>query len=97
MTDRQTIDITPTWTGLLPGMLRILEDASQPEGAKQPLREELTRLAKHVDDLNKRSKTELDFKAWLVSLARDIANGDDTVIERAENIIEMFDSEEDDQ
>ena len=37
---------------------------------------------------------EYDFKEWLVSIARDIVNGDDSVVERAENILDMFDDEE---
>ena len=33
---------------------------------------------------------EPDFKEWLVSVAQDIVNGDSSVVERAENILEMF-------
>jgi hypothetical protein len=44
-----TIDITPTWSGLLPWMLRVLESNGENEAAKQPLREELVQMAKAAD------------------------------------------------
>jgi len=56
----QTIDMTPTWAGLLPTMLAILEDKSAPEAAKKPLREELMRLARAVDKQNERNKEARD-------------------------------------
>ena len=40
---------------------------------------------------------EHDFKAWLVSVARDIMNGDTSVVERAESILEMFDDENEEE
>jgi len=45
------IDLTPTWSKLLPVMLRILE-GDHPEAAKAPLRAELYRLAAFADKIN---------------------------------------------
>lgn len=54
----KTIDLTPTWHGLMPAMLRILEDPDQSEAAKQPLRDEIMRLASAMDVLNAESKAK---------------------------------------
>lgn len=43
----QTINLTPTWEGILPGLLAALTDGG-PEG-QQIAREELTRMAKIAD------------------------------------------------
>ena len=50
------IDLTPTWEGLMPAMIAILEGA--PEAAKVPIREELTRLARAMDKHNAKAKEE---------------------------------------
>jgi arylsulfatase A-like enzyme len=44
-----TIDITPTWTGVLRFALPILEDPSQPAKVKEELRVELRRMAEIAD------------------------------------------------
>ena len=51
--EREYIDVTPTWTQIMPGMIRVLQ-AGDPEGIRN-ITEELMRLAKAVDDANKES------------------------------------------
>lgn len=46
----KTIDMTPTWTGIMPGLLAVLEDGT--ETGKKLAREELMDLARKVDALN---------------------------------------------
>lgn len=50
------LDMTPTWAGILPALLAILEDGG-PEG-RDMAREELSRLARAVDSANARAKAE---------------------------------------
>ncbi len=50
----ETVDITPTWQGVLPVYLEALEDG--PEAARKPAREEIRRMAKALDDIIKRKK-----------------------------------------
>ena len=56
MTERRTIDITPTWTGVMPGYLRVLESGTQ-EG-KRLAREALMELARSVDAANKQAEED---------------------------------------
>jgi len=49
-----TIDITPTWSGLLPYLLNLYE--SGPETARQTAKEELARMAKAADFYNSLTK-----------------------------------------
>lgn len=53
MSEREYIDVTPTWTAIMPGMIRVLQ-AGNAEGIRN-ITEELMRLAKAVDDANKES------------------------------------------
>lgn len=48
------IDLTPTWAGLMPGLLLVLEAGT--DAGKQIAREELFRLAKGMDELNAQRK-----------------------------------------
>ena len=53
MTDKiESVNIAPSWAGLTPWMLRVLEDPNQSEAAKAPLRAELQRLAEAMDERN---------------------------------------------
>jgi hypothetical protein len=52
MSEMRTIDVTPKWEGLMPYMIRCLEDPHVPEEAKKGFREELMDLAKVVDANN---------------------------------------------
>lgn len=46
----KTIDLTPTWAGIMPGIISILENGS--EDGRKIAREELMKLARQVDTLN---------------------------------------------
>ena len=62
----KTIDVTPTWAGLIPVMIKILKSPRANNVAKQEVTQELLRLAKIVDDQNEKAKmAELDRKARL--------------------------------
>jgi hypothetical protein len=50
----RTIDLTPTWAGVMPILLEAYEHG-EPEGRKIA-REELMRLAQSMDEVNARSK-----------------------------------------
>ena len=52
----QTIDITPTWSALVPIMVEVLKNPKANNTAKQEVTVELMRLAKIVDDQNKKAK-----------------------------------------
>ena len=56
---KQTIDITPTWSALIPIMVEVLKNPRANNSAKQEVVVELKRLAKIVDDQNKRSKEKV--------------------------------------
>tara|TARA_R100000808_G_scaffold1019_4_gene4865 strand:- start:1769 stop:1921 length:153 start_codon:yes stop_codon:yes gene_type:complete len=47
----KTIDVTPTWEGLMPAMVAILRNPKSPKEAVQGIIEELTRLAKIADSI----------------------------------------------
>ena len=52
----KTIDITPTWSALIPTMVEVLKNPKASSGAKKMITDELLRLAKIVDDQNERAK-----------------------------------------
>ena len=52
---RKAIDITPSWEGLMPALIAILENGK--EEAKGPIRDELMRLAKTIDQRNGDGRT----------------------------------------
>ena len=52
----KTIDITPTWSALIPIMVEVLKNPRANNSAKQEVVVELKRLAKIVDDQNKKAK-----------------------------------------
>tara|TARA_A200000159_G_scaffold64484_1_gene59664 strand:- start:587 stop:760 length:174 start_codon:yes stop_codon:yes gene_type:complete len=52
----KTIDITPTWSALVPIMIEVLKNPRANNTAKQEVTVELMRLAKIVDDQNKKAK-----------------------------------------
>lgn len=52
----KTIDITPTWSSLVPIMVEVLKNPKANNSAKQEVIVELKRLAKIVDDQNKKAK-----------------------------------------
>lgn len=54
----ETIDITPTWSALVPIMVEVLKNPKANNAAKQEVTQELLRLAKIVDDQNKKTKGE---------------------------------------
>lgn len=45
------INLTPTWLGLLPGIIAVLEDGT--DAGKKICREELRKMAKAADDWNR--------------------------------------------
>jgi hypothetical protein len=47
----QTIDMTPTWSGLLPVMVHILQH-SESESSKRDIADELTKMARAADRWN---------------------------------------------
>ncbi len=49
----KTIDITPTWSALLPLMVEVLKNPNASQEAKQEVTSELKRLAQIVDNLKK--------------------------------------------
>ena len=54
----ETIDITPTWSTLVPIMIEVLKNPKASNSAKQEVVVELKRLAKIVDDQNERIKND---------------------------------------
>tara|TARA_B100001093_G_scaffold347651_1_gene332238 strand:- start:2335 stop:2505 length:171 start_codon:yes stop_codon:yes gene_type:complete len=52
----ETIDITPTWSALIPIMVEVLKSPKASNSAKQEVVVELKRLAKIVDDQNRKAK-----------------------------------------
>lgn len=53
----RTVDLTPTWTGLMPGLIAVLENGDS-EAGRQGVRDELMRLAHLVDHHNLETKKE---------------------------------------
>lgn len=54
----ETIDITPTWSALIPIMVEVLKSPKANSSAKQEVVVELKRLAKIVDDQNKKLRED---------------------------------------
>ena len=54
----KTIDITPTWSALIPIMVEVLKNPKANNSAKQEVVVELKRLAKIVDDQNKKLRED---------------------------------------
>ena len=57
---QETIDITPTWSALVPVMVEVLKNPKANNTAKAEVTQELLRLAKIVDDQNKRIKNDTE-------------------------------------
>lgn len=55
---QETIDITPTWSSLVPIMVEVLKNPKANNAAKAEVTQELLRLAKIVDDQNERIKND---------------------------------------
>ena len=55
---QETIDITPTWSALIPIMVEVLKNPNAGYEDKQNVIFELKRLAKIVDDQNERIKND---------------------------------------
>jgi hypothetical protein len=53
---QDTIDITPTWSTLVPIMIEVLKNPRANKVAKAEVTQELLRLAKIVDNQNERAK-----------------------------------------
>lgn len=49
----ETIDVTPTWSSLVPFMVEVLKNPKADNTAKAEITQELIRLAKIVDNQNK--------------------------------------------
>lgn len=47
------VRLEPTWAGLMPAMLAVLQDPRAPQKAKGDIRDELMRLARAMDEINK--------------------------------------------
>ena len=54
-TENATIDITPTWAGILPALIFVIRDGT-PEGQRAAMTE-LQRMAQAADRLNALAKT----------------------------------------
>tara|TARA_E500000081_G_C5858197_1_gene229477 strand:- start:116 stop:289 length:174 start_codon:yes stop_codon:yes gene_type:complete len=52
----KTIDITPTWSALILPMIEVLKNPKANPQSKKDIQSELLRLAKIVDDQNKKIK-----------------------------------------
>ena len=57
---QETIDITPTWSALVPIMIEVLKNPKANSTAKAEVTQELLRLAKIVDDQNERIKNDTE-------------------------------------
>jgi len=55
----KTIDITPTWSALVPIMIEVLKNPNANNTAKQEVIVELKRLAKIADDQNEKAKNKV--------------------------------------
>ena len=52
MSEVRTIDLTPTWAGLTPFMLKCLQDEGVPQKTKDDFCEEIMSMAKGADAYN---------------------------------------------
>lgn len=57
MNNTESIDVTPTWSALVPIMVEVLKNPKANNTAKQEVTQELLRLAKIVDNQNKSKKS----------------------------------------
>ena len=57
MNNTESIDVTPTWSALIPIMVEVLKSPKANNTAKQEVTQELLRLAKIVDNQNKSKKS----------------------------------------
>lgn len=57
---QETIDITPTWSSLVPIMVEVLKNPKANNAAKAEVTQELLRLAKIVDDQNEKAGHNLN-------------------------------------
>lgn len=57
MNNTESIDVTPTWSALVPIMVEVLKNPKANNTAKQEVTQELLRLAKIVDNQNKSNKS----------------------------------------
>jgi hypothetical protein len=81
----QTIDLTPTWTGIAPALVAVLQDGT-PEGQKQA-KIELKRMAQTADLFNEAIKTLQYCEAALREIGKtDLANQAQGVFEKARNL-----------
>ena len=53
-----TIDTTPTWASIIPPLVEVLKNPKAPAQAKKEVTAELVRLAKIVDDQNKKARVQ---------------------------------------
>jgi hypothetical protein len=52
----KTIDLTPSWSALVPAMLAVLENPKAEKESKEFIRGEFRRMAEFCDQVNKESK-----------------------------------------
>ena len=57
-TTTTTIDVTPTWASIIPPLVEVLKNPKAPAQAKKEVTAELVRLAKIVDDQNKKARVQ---------------------------------------
>ena len=55
---QETIDVTPTWSALVPVMVEVLKSPTVNNAAKAEVTQELLRLAKIADNQNERIKND---------------------------------------
>jgi hypothetical protein len=53
-----TIDATPTWASIIPPLVEVLKNPKAPAQSKKEVTAELVRLAKIVDDQNKKARVQ---------------------------------------
>jgi hypothetical protein len=54
----KTIDITPSWRGIVGPMLAVLQNPEASEDAKEEIRDEFFRMASFIDEVNSRARKE---------------------------------------
>lgn len=66
----KTIDLTPTWRGLLPALVEVARNGTTAEGRKQAW-DALYQLADHVDRLNAEAKQAKELAAAVGRMAKE--------------------------
>ena len=100
MSERESIDCTPTWSGVMPGYIGVLQ-AGNPEGVRLAT-EALMTLAKSVDLANAQSAHETaecnggDWRTRCIDICKGIADSDDVCIDMAVEIADNFGVETED-